>query len=250
MAQVLMKEPTIVILDEPTGTMDLITKNEVANSILTARKETGSTFVIVSHDMEFVRKVCDRAVHMKLGKITSAGDVDSVLEEIDEERQDINAYLKRAKEYAVQDYFYEMHFYVLKAKEVAEKLNKDISKELEKFIPMYKKGIAEMLKEAERYATIGDAYGMDVYIDNAISYAESMGIAIDLEPFRKTYEKGLREALHEAEKHEAKGFLGMSYQYINRAKNYAEKLGKDIDEILQSLPWYKRWAMTNVYMKL
>jgi len=56
--------------------------------------------------------------------------------------------------------------------------------------------------------------------------------------------------LHEAEKHEAKGFLGMSYQYINRAKNYAAKLGKDIDEILQSLPWYKRWAMTNIHMKL
>jgi len=69
--------------------MDLITKNEVANSILTARKETGATFVIVSHDMEFVRKVCDRVVYMKLGKITSMGDADSVLEEINRQG-DIN----------------------------------------------------------------------------------------------------------------------------------------------------------------
>ena len=55
MAQVLIKEPRIVILDEPTGTMDAITKIEVTKSILNAREELGETFVIVSHDMDFVK---------------------------------------------------------------------------------------------------------------------------------------------------------------------------------------------------
>lgn len=264
MAQVLIREPRIIIFDEPTGTMDPITKNEVANSILTARKETGTTFVIVSHDIEFVRNVCDRTAHMKLGKITAMGDVGPVLEEIKSEEKpdrektpedrnnDLERYLKRAQQCAEYGYLCDIDFYALKAKETAVKLNKDISGELEKLKPVYEKGISEMLNEAERYASEGQIYGMDVYIENAINYAVKAGIDIsgELLKFMPAYKKGLEEALLEAEKHEAKGFLGMSYQYIHRAGNYAAKLGKNIDEVLSSLPWYERWTLTDIHMKL
>jgi len=74
MASVLIREPRIVILDEPTGTMDPITKISVAKSILTARKELGETFIIVSHDMDFVVNCCDRACIMKNGKVVALGD--------------------------------------------------------------------------------------------------------------------------------------------------------------------------------
>ncbi len=264
MAQVLIKEPRIIIFDEPTGTMDPITKSEVANSILTARKETETTFVIVSHDMELVGKVCDRAVHMKLGKITATGDAGSVLEEIKTEEKperektpedrnnDLVKYLKRARQCAEHGYLCEIDFYVSKGVETAAKLNKDISGELEGLKQAYEEGISEILKEAERYASEGQIYGMHVYIENAINYAAKAGIDIsgELPKFNPAYEKGLEEALHEAERHEAKGFLGMSYQYIHRAGNYAEKLGKNIDEILRSLPWYERWTLTDIHMKL
>ena len=87
MAQVLIKEPRIVILDEPTGTMDAITKIEVTKSILNAREEVGQTFVIVSHDMDFVRNVCDRAMLMRNGKAVFTGTPDEVLAKITEEEQ-------------------------------------------------------------------------------------------------------------------------------------------------------------------
>ncbi|MDY0267429.1 MAG: methyl coenzyme M reductase system, component A2 [Methanimicrococcus sp.] len=74
MAQVLMKEPNIVIMDEPTGTMDPLTRASVTNSILNAREKLGETFVIVSHDMDFVYEVCDRVAYIKDGKIKSIGD--------------------------------------------------------------------------------------------------------------------------------------------------------------------------------
>ncbi len=264
MAQVLIREPRIIIFDEPTGTMDPITKNEVANSILTARKETGTTFVIVSHDLEFVSKVCDRAMHMKLGKITAMGEVGSVLEEIKSEEKpgrektpedrnsDLEKYLKRAQQYAEHGNLNDVDFYVSKAKETAAKLNRDISSELEKLKSAYGKGIFEMLKEAERYASEGQIYGMHVYIENAINYAAKAGIDIsgELPKFMPAYEKGLEGALQEAQMHESKGFLGMSYQYIHRAGNYAAKLGKNIDEILRSLPWYEKWTLTDIHMKL
>ena len=82
MAQVLIKEPRILVFDEPTGTMDPVTKIEVSRSILHARKELGETFVIVSHDMDFVAQVCDRAALMRLGKIVDIGDTDTVLSKL------------------------------------------------------------------------------------------------------------------------------------------------------------------------
>ena len=82
MAQVLIKEPRILVFDEPTGTMDPVTKIEVSRSILHARKELGETFVIVSHDMDFVSQVCDRAALMRLGKIVDIGEPDVVLSKL------------------------------------------------------------------------------------------------------------------------------------------------------------------------
>jgi len=55
LAQVLIREPRLVILDEPTGTMDPITKIDVKHSIMHAREEMDETFIVVSHDMDFVR---------------------------------------------------------------------------------------------------------------------------------------------------------------------------------------------------
>jgi methyl coenzyme M reductase system subunit A2 len=88
MAQVLIKEPRILVFDEPTGTMDPVTKIEVAKSILQARKELGETFIIVSHDMDFVAQVCDRAALMRLGKIVDIGETDAVLSKLSEKERE------------------------------------------------------------------------------------------------------------------------------------------------------------------
>jgi methyl coenzyme M reductase system subunit A2 len=82
LAQVLIREPRIVILDEPTGTMDPITKVSVAKAVLNARKELAETFIIVSHDMDFVTACCDRACLMKGGKVVALGNPKEVVEQI------------------------------------------------------------------------------------------------------------------------------------------------------------------------
>ncbi len=73
-----MKEPAIAILDEPTGTMDPITKKFVAESIRAARENLGITFLVVSHDTDFVNMVCDRVAHMKDGKVTKIEELRAV----------------------------------------------------------------------------------------------------------------------------------------------------------------------------
>ncbi|ADI74649.1 methyl coenzyme M reductase system, component A2 [Methanohalobium evestigatum Z-7303] len=79
LAQVLMKEPNIVIMDEPTGTMDPVTKKDVTKSILKTRDKMGDTFIIVSHDMDFLVDVCDRVALMQESRIMDIGEPENVL---------------------------------------------------------------------------------------------------------------------------------------------------------------------------
>jgi methyl coenzyme M reductase system subunit A2 len=89
LAQVLIKEPRLVILDEPTGTMDPMTKQDVKHSILNARDEMDETFIVVSHDMDFVRDTCDRVALMRGGKIIDVGPTAAILAQVtDEEKRD------------------------------------------------------------------------------------------------------------------------------------------------------------------
>lgn len=89
LAQVLIQEPRLVILDEPTGTMDPITKQDVKHSILHARDEIDETFIVVSHEMDFVRDICDRLALMRGGKIIGIGPTAEILAQVTEdERKD------------------------------------------------------------------------------------------------------------------------------------------------------------------
>ncbi|MEN3017130.1 MAG: methyl coenzyme M reductase system, component A2 [Candidatus Methanosuratincola petrocarbonis] len=87
LAQVLIKEPIIVLLDEPSGTMDPITQQDVARSIKNARNELGQTFVIISHDMGFVANTCEDTILMRNGKIVSRGKPLDVAKELTPEEK-------------------------------------------------------------------------------------------------------------------------------------------------------------------
>ncbi len=82
LAQVMAKEPRIVILDEPSGTMDPITKVEVAEAIKQARSELETTIIIISHDMDFVCATCDRAALVCDGKIAKIGIPSEIVKQI------------------------------------------------------------------------------------------------------------------------------------------------------------------------
>ena len=89
LAQVLIREPRLIILDEPTGTMDPLTKIDVKHSILHARDEMDETFIVVSHDMDFVKDICDRLALMRGGKIIQIGKTRDVLASLTEDEREI-----------------------------------------------------------------------------------------------------------------------------------------------------------------
>ena len=73
LAMVLLRDPQIVLLDEPTKGIDNVMKRTLAQKLLTLCGE-GKTVVIVSHDTEFVAEFCTGCAMLFRGRTTAAGD--------------------------------------------------------------------------------------------------------------------------------------------------------------------------------
>ncbi|HSX26303.1 MAG TPA: ABC transporter ATP-binding protein [Chlamydiales bacterium] len=61
--------PKIVLLDEPTASLDPDISLDVCKFLLEQRKENGVSILFTSHKMEEVMELCDRAIFLKEGKI-------------------------------------------------------------------------------------------------------------------------------------------------------------------------------------
>ena len=73
LAKVLLTEPKILLLDEPTKGLDAYSKKEFAR-LLNELKAEGKTIVIVTHDVEFAAQIADRCAMYFDGKIVSVAD--------------------------------------------------------------------------------------------------------------------------------------------------------------------------------
>jgi ABC-2 type transport system ATP-binding protein len=85
LAQALINDPDLVILDEPTAGLDPIGCREVKDLILALAKR-GKTVILSSHLLSDVEDVCDRAVIYYGGKIQAQGTLQELLSERDQVR--------------------------------------------------------------------------------------------------------------------------------------------------------------------
>lgn len=69
LAKAFIADPEIVLLDEPTASLDPDVANEVRQFILAQRKERGTSILITSHNMDEVTELCDRVLVLKNGAI-------------------------------------------------------------------------------------------------------------------------------------------------------------------------------------
>lgn len=69
-ARALINQPSVILADEPSGSLDTQNKTELHNLFFDLRKEFGNTFVIVTHD-ESLADMSDRTVRMQDGIITT-----------------------------------------------------------------------------------------------------------------------------------------------------------------------------------
>jgi len=92
LAQCLIGDPELIILDEPTTGLDPIGVREIKDLILNL-KSRGKTILLSSHLLSDVQDICDRVCILYGGKITSMGSLDELLtkkETITFELSDVN----------------------------------------------------------------------------------------------------------------------------------------------------------------
>jgi methyl coenzyme M reductase system subunit A2 len=74
LAILLAARPKILILDEPFGDIDPITLREVSNAIKGINAEYGTTILLVSHHVDFVKEVSHRAILIEKGVLVADGN--------------------------------------------------------------------------------------------------------------------------------------------------------------------------------
>jgi ABC-2 type transport system ATP-binding protein len=73
LAQALVNEPSLLILDEPTIGLDPVARDSVWQRVEELRRQTGMTVLLTTHYMEEADALCDTIALMHLGKIESEG---------------------------------------------------------------------------------------------------------------------------------------------------------------------------------
>ncbi len=69
----LILKPEVLLLDEPTASIDVLSAQLIKDATLKARSEWGTTLIIASHDWQWLYGVCDRVVHLIRGRLMGSG---------------------------------------------------------------------------------------------------------------------------------------------------------------------------------
>lgn len=75
-ARALALNPRILLCDEATSALDPKTTISILNLLMDINRELGVTVVVVTHQMEVVKTICNKVVVMDGGHIVAAGDTD------------------------------------------------------------------------------------------------------------------------------------------------------------------------------
>lgn len=82
LAQALMNDPQLLVLDEPTEGMDLLARH-LLHDVVRRRRERGKTVLLVSHSLADVELLCDRVAVLRQGQLAFEGTLGELMAEGD-----------------------------------------------------------------------------------------------------------------------------------------------------------------------
>jgi ABC-2 type transport system ATP-binding protein len=79
LAKALINQPELLLVDEPTASLDPDTADWIRRHLETYRKTHGATILLASHNMLEVERLCDRVIIMKRGRIEDDDSPDKIM---------------------------------------------------------------------------------------------------------------------------------------------------------------------------
>ncbi len=80
-ARAMMTSPKLVILDEPTSSLDMSLRIHVIVLLKELQRELNLSYIFISHDLSTIRHLCDRVLVMYLGRIVEQGRTADVFDD-------------------------------------------------------------------------------------------------------------------------------------------------------------------------
>jgi oligopeptide/dipeptide ABC transporter ATP-binding protein len=77
-ARALATGPELVVLDEPTSSLDLSVRAGILDLLHGLRAELGTAMLFISHDLATIRLICDRVLVLYLGRVVEEGPADRI----------------------------------------------------------------------------------------------------------------------------------------------------------------------------
>ena len=79
-AMALIKDPILLIADEPTTALDKFTQDILMHDLKKLQKENSLSILFVSHDLNLVKSIADRIYIMKDGRIIESGNIEDIFQ--------------------------------------------------------------------------------------------------------------------------------------------------------------------------
>jgi microcin C transport system ATP-binding protein len=78
-ARVLVLKPKLILLDEPTSSLDVSVQLQVLHLLAELQQKYGLAYLFISHDLAVIRAMAHRVMVMKDGKVVESGGTEEVL---------------------------------------------------------------------------------------------------------------------------------------------------------------------------
>lgn len=79
-ARALMSEPDLIVLDEPTSSLDQSVRSRIIALLRDIQRERGVAYMFISHDLSTVKRIADRVAVMYLGRVVELAETKAIFE--------------------------------------------------------------------------------------------------------------------------------------------------------------------------
>ncbi len=79
-ARAIVMDPQIIFCDEPSAGLDPVTTRDLDQLLRNLRETLGMTIVVVSHEIESIKRIADRITYIEKGKVLFTGSIQDALE--------------------------------------------------------------------------------------------------------------------------------------------------------------------------